>query len=163
MQQQDATSAHAQHSSIRASASSALNRFRVSAAAYETHEVTEPGQPSDRDAEFVTAEQEGSHANPPVSNLQLLRLCRDLPEDTEATQTLRALFGEAKSEIMLGQVLMLAEELGLSPERALPALLQLAAKREVRIELSTPISASTYVLLGGRDALDFDSRVQVAA
>jgi hypothetical protein len=98
---------------------------------------------------FVVLADDEIRADPWLANWRLIM--RQLgPRDEEAAEALRQIIGDAHSKVMLGQLSLLAEELGVDRRRSFSALMRFAADRTITLDLSEPISPSTCVTLGGR-------------
>jgi hypothetical protein len=72
------------------------------------------------------------------------------PRDREAEDILHQIIGEARCEVMLGQLSLLAEDLGIEHGRSFSALIRFVADGTITLDLSQPIAASTPVTLGAR-------------
>jgi hypothetical protein len=97
---------------------------------------------------FVVLPDDEIRADPWLANWHLImgQLGR---RDQEAEDALRQIIGDARSKVMLGQLGLIAEELGIDHNRSFSALMRFAAHRTITLDLSEPISPSTCVTLGG--------------
>lgn len=107
-------------------------------AAYATHYAT-----------FLVFTEEEIRAQPRLTNCQIIHRHRGPPSDTEADLVMRQIIGGGSAKVMLGQLCLLAEEVGIDQRRGVSALMRLTMSGFISLDLSEPISPSARVTLGG--------------
>jgi hypothetical protein len=103
----------------------------------------------DHNAHLIVFTEEEIQAQPRLANCQLIHHHRGPPSDAEADLAMRDLVGDAQSEVMLGQLCLLAEEVGIDQRRSFSTLMRMVMDGAIGLDLSEPISASSRVSLGG--------------